>query len=85
MTTVRNREEYWTGRTARKRHVCEGEKPGCPGGVEPGQRYVEMKLPPNSDLGNQGWWRMRVCRSCAEAYNKPLADEALAPNPTGGR
>jgi hypothetical protein len=70
---VRNREEYWTGRTARKNYQCESERGGpCAGRIEPKQRYVAMELPPFSDVGNESWWRMKVCLPCATGYNPEL-------------
>lgn len=40
-------------RTARKRHRCETLH--CAGWIEPGQRYIDSALTPNSDIGNTGW------------------------------
>lgn len=46
------RESLLTWRTARKRHRCEF----CREPIEPGERYVSAALPPNTDVGNVGWW-----------------------------
>jgi len=69
---LRNRQEYWQARTARKQHECGGERAECADRIEPGARYVEMKLPPNSDMGNPDWWLMRVCVPCASGFNREL-------------
>lgn len=76
---LRNREEYWIGRTARRQHRCQSERGGpCADVIEPKQRYVAMELPPNSDTGNEGWWRMKVCMPCANGYNSELASQLFA-------
>jgi hypothetical protein len=43
-----------TVRTARKPHQCAK----CLGRIEPGEQYVDARLAPGSDLGNEGWWRL---------------------------
>jgi hypothetical protein len=81
---VRNREEYWTGRAAQKRYRCESERiTPCAGYIEPGQRYVAMELPPGSEIGNQGWWRLKVCLPCATDCNSGLVTQ-LFPDRAGG-
>jgi hypothetical protein len=77
---LRNREEYWTGRTARKRHQCESSAARCDDRyIEPGARYIEMSLPPNSDMGNADWWRVKACLKCATAFNRELVDRLFPP------
>jgi hypothetical protein len=39
-------------RTARKRRRCSV----CTKRIEPGERYLAHALPPDSELGNEGWW-----------------------------
>lgn len=70
---LRNREEYWYARTARKRHRCEDTACGQRD-IEPGTRYVELKLPPGGEMGNEHWWRMRVCVPCASKFNRELVE-----------
>lgn len=73
-TVLRNRGEYWYARTARKRHRCEGERSTCDF-IEQGARYIEMKLPPGSDVGNVDWWRIKVCIACAVTFNRELVEQ----------
>ena len=40
-------------RVARKRHICGH----CLRPIQPGERYIDSRLPPHSELGNHGWWR----------------------------
>lgn len=75
---VRNGEEYLTVRTARKRHRCESMRAGCTNLIEPGDRYVLAELPPNSEMGNTGWWRLPVCSPCAHV-GRPGVVEQLFP------
>lgn len=48
-------ECFSTERTARKTFVCSR----CTQRIKPGTRYREHRLPPNSEIGNIGWWRLR--------------------------
>lgn len=82
---LRNREEYWTGRTARKRHRCESSAQRCTErSINPGDRYVEMSLPPNSDMGNAEWWRVKACLACATVFNRELVAQLFPANQDGG-
>lgn len=75
---VRNREEYWTLRRARRRYQCQTERiTPCAGYIEPGQQYVVLDLPPNSDIGNPEWWRMRCCLPCAKDCNADLVAQLV--------
>lgn len=38
-------------RTAKKRHTCAQ----CLKPIEPGQRYIDSRLPPGSELGYTRW------------------------------
>jgi hypothetical protein len=79
---VRNREEYWTLRTARKRYRCESERiTPCAGYIEPSQQYVSMELPPDSEVGNTTWWRLRCCLPCAKDCNADLLAQLTATPP----
>lgn len=70
--SLRNREEYWYARTARKQHRCEDYV--CERRIEPGTRYVELKLPPGGEMGYEGWHRMRLCVPCASNFNRDLVE-----------
>jgi hypothetical protein len=63
---IRNGEEYLSLRVARKKYHCEVKHSGCIGLIEPGAQYVPAELPPNSDIGNDRWWRMPICAPCGE-------------------
>lgn len=47
-------------RTARTRHACAGTTDRC-GGIQPGDRYEDWRLPPQRDVntGDQ-WWKLKV-------------------------
>lgn len=64
----RSPEAIHTTHTASKRHRCEASPctSGPSGWIEPGDRYVLSKLPPNSDIGNTTWWRARFHDGCIE-------------------
>lgn len=66
-------------RTARKTHRCQNESSRCTRLIRPGDRYVLASLPPNSDLGNVGWWNLRSCAGCVEALHGQTVDEAATP------
>lgn len=54
--------------TARKRHRCQGHLSPDLHFIEPGERYVANALPPDHpEIGNRGWWHLRVCMSCCPA------------------
>lgn len=61
-----------TVRTARTPHRCDNAYPavdaylyGHPH-IRPGDRYVRCSIPPNSELGNEGWWTYVLCWPCGE-------------------
>ena len=55
-------ESLKTFRTARTRKPCQ--RWACYKTIWPGQRYLRAALPPNSDMGNVGWWTMNICQAC---------------------
>lgn len=62
-------------RTARKTHHCDTQSHRCARTIQPGERYAHYSLPPNSDMGNEGWWTAKTCAACAIAYDRPIAAE----------
>ena len=51
--------------TAQKRYRCSGHLYPSTHYIEAGQRYIANALPPDHpDIGNAGWWHMRVCLDC---------------------
>jgi hypothetical protein len=63
---------------ARKRHRCGGIP--CGKAIEPGTRYCRSVVTPNDgDIGNTGWWTIRLCPPCAAYYRTPVP-EAVAPS-----
>lgn len=50
--------------TARIRKYCEDTHRPPFHHIEPGERYLRTALPPNSELGNEHWWTMNICKSC---------------------
>jgi len=76
---VRNGDEYLSLRTARKTYHCESNRSGCAGIIKPGDQYVLAELPPNSDLGNDRWWRISVCSPCGHV-GRPGVVEQLFPD-----
>lgn len=51
--------------TARKRRRCDGHLADERHWIEPGDRFVWSALPPDSDIGNPGWWHNALCLACA--------------------
>ena len=73
---VRNREEYWIGRTARKRHLCRSSAECCTARyIEPGDRYIELKLPPSAEFSGGEWCRLKACLPCASYFNRGLVTQ----------
>jgi hypothetical protein len=53
-------------RTARRVHWCS-----CGCAIAKGERYLEHVASPwHPDLGNDRWWRLHECLSCAERYGR---------------
>jgi len=71
--SIRNREEYWRARTARKQHRCEDYV--CEHRIEPGERYIELKLPPGGDMGYTSWSLMRICVTCGCRYHRHIVEQ----------
>jgi hypothetical protein len=62
--------------TAKKRHRCDGHMASETHWIEPGQKYVASALPPDSEIGNTGWWHARFCVDCApDLYADELATD----------
>ncbi len=57
---------YSPPRTLRKRRRCGGHL-AEPHWIEVGEQAVWSSLPPNSDVGNEGWWHAVFCLDCAPA------------------
>jgi hypothetical protein len=76
---IRNRDEFWTGRTARRRHRCESSAERCKARfIEPGDRYIEITLPPrNAEVCNDGWERVKACLACASQFNAHLVAQVF--------
>lgn len=63
--------------TARKRHACQSHLDSERHYIEPGERYAANALPPNDpDIGNSGWWHLRVCLDCCPAHLDPRREQA---------
>lgn len=58
-----------TLRRARKSYACEGNEQECMDRIyriEPGDYYVRAACPPGHDaIGNDKWWSIRLCLTCA--------------------
>ena len=53
---------------ARKRYRCDGHLADGRHWIEVGDTYVASALPPgHPDIGNVGWWHLRLCMECAPA------------------
>jgi hypothetical protein len=58
-------------RTARKPHTCSR----CHTQIQPGTRYLAAAASPNhDDLGNEGWWRIAECATCAKTCGRPVTE-----------
>ncbi|GIJ10752.1 hypothetical protein ACFFMR_18980 [Micromonospora andamanensis] len=69
--------EIRTIRTARKPHRCDTDTGHrCRTTIQPGQRYLIAAMPPNSELGNTGWWVVKICQPCAEQYGTAIDEQA---------
>lgn len=67
-----------TIRTARKGHLCDDFRTGCPSRIKPGDRYREHTIYPGHDtITVPVPTRMRQCAACAARSGYPL-DEAVA-------
>lgn len=63
--------------TARKRHICQSHMADRHY-IDPGQQYVANALPPDHpDIGNVGWWHLRVCLDCCPAEFDPRLKQGL--------
>lgn len=67
----------WTV-TARKAFRCYAYP--CEHVIQPGEEYARhVAFPWDNDIGNQGFWVMRVCRDCETKYR------SMPPRKRGGR
>ena len=71
---VRDGEEYLRLRVARRAYTCESRRAGCVTTIQPGEQYVLSELPPHSDIGNDRWWRARVCTPCGTVSRPGVAE-----------
>lgn len=59
--------------TARKLHRCDGV--GCGVTIQPGDEYARhVAFPGDSDIGNEGFWVLRICPSCHTRYGQPMPE-----------
>jgi hypothetical protein len=81
MTAQRPRVAFTPGSisgvvVARKRHVCQSHLEPERHYINPGDRYAANALPPDSDdIGNVGWWHLRICLDCCPADLDPRLTE----------
>ena len=54
---------YSKPRVARKRRRCDGHL-APQHYIEPGDLAVRSALPPDSEIGNTGWWHHTMCMNC---------------------
>jgi len=57
---------YSKPRRARKRRRCDGHLAERHW-IEPGDLIVYSALPPDSEIGNVGWWHSVMCIDCTPA------------------
>lgn len=61
MRVTAGHETLWSKpRRAQRRRRCDGHLTE-PHEIEAGALYVVGAIPPNSEYGNMGWWRMSFC------------------------
>lgn len=68
---------YRKPRVARKRRRCDGHLTDRHW-IEVGDLVVVSALPPDSDIGNTGWWHHWLCIDCAPV-------ETVRGEPEGGQ
>jgi hypothetical protein len=78
---VRNREEYWTLRTARKGYLCEVTMAPTCAPIFPGVQYIVAELPPGGETGGLTWERMKFCLACGRHYHADLVAQLTATPP----
>lgn len=63
-----------TWHVSRRDRFCQAQRSRydvvspCRGVIRDGERYCRSALPPNSEMGNSGWWTNNLCQSCATYY-----------------
>lgn len=60
--------------TARKSFRCDAfDDGGKIHVVQPGEQYARhVAFPHDNDLGNAGFWVLRICESCQTRYDRPM-------------
>jgi hypothetical protein len=57
---------------AQKRHTCQSHLARDRHYIQPGDQYIANALPPHHpDIGNTGWWHLRICVDCCPASHDP--------------
>lgn len=66
-------------RQARKGHLCDDFRTGCPRRIKPGDRYREHTIYPGHDVITVPVpTRMRQCEACADRSGHPLDEQVSA-------
>ena len=64
---VRTPGALYGAAVSRKRRRCDGHMAPEQHWIKPGQQYVASALPPDSEIGNKGWWHHSYCMDCCPA------------------
>ena len=72
---------YAEPKRARKRRRCSGHL-AEPHMIEVGDLIVWSSLPPDSDIGNEGWWHAAFCADCAPIESLPALSALASSSPT---
>jgi len=63
--------------TARKTFRCYGV--GCNAWVYPGEEYARhVAFPGDGDIGNEGFWVLRICAACHTRYGQSMPSRRVA-------
>lgn len=64
--------------TARKPRRCDAA--GCSTIIQPYADYVRhVAFPDDNDIGNTGFWVLRICSSCHTQYGQPMPERKRRP------